>query len=378
MRKIAFDGKRAFQNFTGLGNYSRYVVEILAKYYPQNSYLLYAPKVRLNNRLEALIQSPSVDFASPKRAFSRAFSSLWRFKGICSDIKKDNVSLYHGLSAELPYGINRVGIPSVVTIHDLIFLRYPSYYSPLDRWIYKKKAVYACKHANKVIAISECTKRDIVTYLNIPSEKIEVVYQGCHPIFKTEVSTLQKENVAMKYSLPQNFVLCVGTIEERKNLLLAVRSLKHLPNDIHLVAVGRPTKYLKTVQQWVDSHHLNERFHVLSGVPLEELVALYALAKVFVYPSRFEGFGIPIIEALCQGVPVVAATGSCLEEAGGAHSLYVNPDDDEALAKHIQAICLDLSLAKNMIQKGYEHAQRFDDKRIADQLIALYTCTLSE
>ncbi|OJU34949.1 MAG: mannosyltransferase [Bacteroidales bacterium 45-6] len=374
--KIGFDGKRAVQNNTGLGNYSRYLVEILSAYFPENHYVLFAPKRCENPRLEKLKCAPNVSFLYPKTYFWKQFSSLWRLFGIKADLKREKPNVYHGLSNELPLGIARAGIKSVVTIHDLIFLRYPDYYKPIDRLIYRFKFRYACRKADKVIAVSECSKRDIVSFFRIPEEKIEVVYQGCHPCFREEVAAEKRMEVSRKYSLPKQYLLYVGTVESRKNLLLVVKALKLLSPEISLVAVGKKTPYQDLVEKYASEHGVANRLQIFNGIPFADLPAFYAQAKAFVYPSFFEGFGIPLVEALSQGIPAIAATGSCLEEAGGPDSIYVDPLDEVALAEKIEKIWHDPEFASSMAKAGKSYVERFSDEEIARQLMAVYSSLL--
>ena len=245
----------------------------------------------------------------PRSSVMKRFRALWRTFFIKRGLLQDGVQLYHGLSNELPVGIRRTGIRSVVTIHDLIFLRYPQYYHRLDRIIYNRKFNYACRKADRIVAVSECTKRDIVKFYGISPEKIDVVYQGCDPVFARPVSKKEKDRVRAAYGLPERFILSVGTIEERKNLLLAVKAVEKL-DDVHLVAIGKSTDYAKKVQDYVEAHGLENRVHIIHNLKFGDLPILYHLASLFVYPSRFEGFGIPIVEALSAGVPVIASTGS--------------------------------------------------------------------
>ncbi len=368
---IGFDAKRVFANYTGLGNYSRYVIRALSENFPDNQYRLYAPKNIVNTDLAVILDKENITSVFPQGIWSH-LSSYWRTKAITKDLFRDGVELYHGLSNELPVGIGKKGIASVVTIHDLIFLRYPEYYKTPDRMIYNRKFKYACQASNRIIAISECTKRDIVSYYHISPDKIQVVYQGCDPKFREKVSFEEKKQVCEKYGLPETFMLNVGTIEPRKNLLLAVKSLLHLDKSIHLVVIGRLTPYALKVKSYIAQHGLEGRVHFLQGVPLSDLPALYQSASVFVYPSLFEGFGIPILEALCSEVPIIAATGSCLEEAGGSHSIYVNPEDDTGLASAVDRVVSDIKLQATMIAEGKKHASLFNDKRFAEQTMSIY------
>jgi glycosyltransferase involved in cell wall biosynthesis len=366
--KIGYDAKRAFLNNTGLGNYSRWLIKAIAGHYPENEYFLYTPRVKPNSRLDFLSRYKNLLTKTPD---SKLFTSWWRSKGIIKDLQRDGIQIYHGLSHELPSGIDKSGVRSVLTVHDLIFMRLPGNFGAISRSIYKAKVKYACKVADKIVAISQKTKDDITELLGTDAAKIEVIYQSIDPIFTTTQSAEQKEAISAKYQLPQQFLLSVGTIEARKNLLLLAKALKYIDN-IPLVVVGRSTKYLDEVKQYLSANNLTHRVIFLHDVGFADLPAIYQLASVFIYPSRYEGFGLPILEALNCGVPVVAATGSCLEEAGGPNSLYVNPDDDKGLAKKINLILNDDTLKQNMIAQGLQYAANFAEDKLSAQLMQLY------
>lgn len=172
------------------------------------------------------------------------------------------------------------------------------------------------------------------------------------------VAAEKKREIRAKYQLPDHYILNVGSIEERKNALSAVQALTMLPEQIHLVIVGRHTEYTDKIERFIKENKLEERVHIISNVPFDDLPAFYQLAEIFVYPSRFEGFGIPIIEALYSGIPVVAATGSCLEEAGGPDSIYVHPDDINGMANAFKQIYSDTERKKEMIEKGQKICQK--------------------
>jgi len=366
--RIAYDAKRAFLNSTGLGNYSRWLIRSIASLYPDNTYFLYTPRIKPNNRLNFLKQFGNIKTLTPQ---GKLFKSWWRSKGIVNDLLRDGINIYHGLSHELPLGIRESGVKSVVTIHDLVFMRFPQYFNWINRRIYALKVERACNVADKIIAVSQKTKDDIVELLYIDPKKIEVIYQGCDPAFSARQTEEQKKAVSTKYALPQNFLLYVGTVEERKNLLLLVKALAYV-DDIPLVVAGKPTKYLEEVKQFLVNNNLMHRVLFIPGVNFIDLPAIYQMASVFIYPSRYEGFGIPVLEALNSGVPVIAATGSCLEEAGGPHSLYTDPDNETELAEKINRILNDKILVQNMVAQGLKYAANFDEKKLATQLMEVY------
>lgn len=370
---IGFDAKRIVRNNTGLGNYCRTLINDMIRLNDSNmKLLLYTPDKGRDVLRNQIIESDNSRFIFPKKKLGKIYKSLWRTKNIVKQLIEDKVQIYHGLSGELPLGLRNNGIKSVVTIHDLIFLRHPEYYRWFDRKMYTWKFHQTIKQADRIIAVSECTKRDILEFGKINPEKISVIYQSCNPKFTNMPTEGEMEDTAKKYDLPERYLLCVGTIEERKNLMLAVKSLNLLPEDIHLVAVGKKTKYADKVKKTADKIGVSHRLHLLSGVSDDELNVIYKKAEVFVYPSRYEGFGIPIIEAIFCGLPVVASTGSCLEEAGGPDCLYVNPDDSKGMADAIMQLLNNEEERKRRITSSMEYVQKYKGTNIANAVIEVY------
>ncbi|KPK87645.1 MAG: hypothetical protein AMS27_01940 [Bacteroides sp. SM23_62_1] len=366
--RIGFDAKRAYFNLSGLGNYSRNIIYHLSQFYPDHEYFLYVPRPPQKNESKIFPdQRPSL----PESWISRQLPSVWRSYWLGKRLELDKIDIYHGLSNEIPFGIHTYEVRSVVTVHDLIFMRYPQWYSSIDREIYKRKTHYSCLKASHIITISEQTRSDIIRYFNVDPERIDVVYQTCNKIFHQEVSPSTKEEVLAKYDLTQGYILSVGTVEKRKNLLNIVKAIHHGRITIPLVAIGRHTSYASLVKKYIQDHHLEEIIF-LENVPDEDLPALYQMARIFIYPSIFEGFGIPILEALYSKVPVITTDGSCFPEAGGDHSCYIDPENVEQLAEALNKILADDNLRKKMIEKGYEHALKFNDRVMTDNIIRVY------
>lgn len=373
---IGYDAKRIVRNGTGLGSYGRTLINDIARD-GELDIRLYAPDAGRDDLRRQIVESPNVRFCYPERTAMPFGKSLWRSRGIVKDLLRDKVQIFHGLSGELPHGIRKSGIKSVVTIHDLIFLRHPEFYHWIDTKIYTRKFRQTLQEADRIIAISECTKRDIMEYGNIDDSRISLIYQSCAPRFSVTTIGAEKEHIRQQYGLPERFILNVGSIETRKNILLAVKALPYLPENLSLVIVGRHTKYTDEVRTYIEKHRLTHRVHILHGVPDSHLPALYALAETFVYPSRYEGFGIPIIEAIRCGLPVVACTGSCLEEAGGPDCLYVHPDDEQAMAVAISQTFKGAEGREQRITRAQEYIRRFDGNDVAGQVIELYHRLLS-
>lgn len=369
---IGYDAKRAVSNGTGLGNYCRTLLNDLGTIDTTDSFRLYVPDLGRDDLRSQLDMPRNMSFVTPANKLVKPLRSLWRIKGIVNDLKRDGVDIYHGLTGELPLGLSEAGIKSVVTIHDLIFMRCPEYYNPVDVAIYKWKFRNTCKQADRIIAISECTRRDIMELGEIDDSRIDVVYQSCGTRFCQQVGEVQKAEVRSRYSLPQRYILFVGTIEERKNALLAAQALPYLSDEIHLVLVGRQTAYAKTITSFARQNGLANRIHMLSGVPTSDLYAIYQQAECFVYPSRYEGFGIPVIEAIQSRLPVIACTGSCLEEAGGPDNVYVDPDEPQEMAMAIKSITDNPNAARQIVTRSLDYIRRFENGNVAQEMLNVY------
>lgn len=375
--KIGFDAKRAVRNYTGLGNYSRLIVESLARRYPDNRYVMYAPDNRPNQRLLPILNLRNVELKLPETAIGKAFPSLWRVSAITHDLRRDKIDIFHGLSNELPLNIEKSGIPSVVTIHDVIFRHFPQCYKPIDRKIYDFKFARAARAADRVIAISECTRRDLVNSYGIPIEKIDVVYQGCDPSFAREVTEDETDSLRKKYGLDHPFIVTIGTVETRKNQLLAVKALRGLPDDLSLVIVGRQTPYADEIRQYISGNSLSDRVKWIDNAPFDELPVFYRAALFSTYTSRYEGFGLPVIESLSASTPVIIASGSCLEEAGGPATPAVNPDDVDDMIHQCRMMIDDSAHRSAVAAAGHDYVSRFSQETFTHKVMDVYNKALN-
>jgi glycosyltransferase involved in cell wall biosynthesis len=369
---IGFDAKRLFLNYTGLGNYSRFIVESLITHFPDNNYRLFTPRKRHTpdtdfffNRNQVTVHTPPV---------SMPIKSLWRSAGVSFSKQASDLDVYHGLSGELPAFLP-AKVKKVVTVHDLIFIRYPEYYGSINRAIYKAKLKYACDKADIIVAISQQTANDLFEFLKVPRGKVKVVYQGCHNQFRQKLTMDSREAIRLKHKIPENYILNVGTIEPRKNLLVLIRALALIPESerIPLVVVGKATSYFNLVLDEVKKLNLINSVIFIHNLPFNDLPAIYQGASVFVYPSFFEGFGIPIVEAIESGVPVITSTGSCFQEAGGPGAKYVTPVDPQEIANAILEIIHNQTERDSMVGQSVQYIQRFGPSSIAKEMNELYS-----
>jgi glycosyltransferase involved in cell wall biosynthesis len=376
--RIGFDAKRAYNNNTGLGHYSRTLIKNLAHYFPTNEYVLFASKI---TNLFSVDENEPIETITPTNILHKIFKNIWRASWVKKNLKKWNIDLYHGLSHQIPVGIQNTKIKSVVTIHDLIFERYPEQHGKINTLIYRNKFKNACKNANAIIAISEQTKRDIIQFYNTPAEKIFVCYQTCNPMYMKQVSETEKQSIKLKYNLPEKYLLSVGSITERKNLLTVCKALKLIHNSIPLVVIGNGGAYKQKIKAFLQENNLLHRVIFLNEKEAatsegfknsNDFPAIYQCASIFIYTSIFEGFGIPILEAMYSGVPVIASNTSCMPETGGDAAWYVNPMSDDELANAIKKIWNDKVKAKEMIEKGYEQAQKFTAEKCTNAVMEVY------
>jgi len=367
---IGFDAKRLFLNNTGLGNYSRFVVDSLIQYFPDNHYFLYSPKTQKKNSTAHYFQHPHVHIIKPKGLFSLV-KSLWRSYFVSFEKSIQALDIYHGLSHELPAGLPK-HVKKILTIHDVIFLHFPQLFNPIDVWIYKRKLITSCKMADVIVAISEQTKQDIISFLGVDPNKIKVIYQGCNRVYFNKVSNSEKKAIKIKYNLPDNYLLNVGSIEERKNVGLLVEALaKITPSQRpHVVLIGKRTQYTTHVEKLIKAYELENLVHILPYISFEDLPAIYQQAKLFAYTSIIEGFGIPILEAMVSEIPVLVPNGSCFNEVVGPKGAYFKPGDSDDLAEKIKMLFIKDN--SQLISDQNNYLQRFFEDSIQKLYLEVY------
>ncbi len=363
---IAYDSKRAYHNQRGLGNYSRDLIRLMVQYAPQNRYFLFNPKQ------QGSIQLPfeqNITQITPQGIW-KYLPSLWRSYGCNGQLFQLKPDIYHGLSGELPYTIHRLPCRKIVTIHDAIFMRYPQQYSATYRYVFLQKCRYACHVADTIVAISEQTKRDCIEFFGADPQKIQVIYQGCNNQFYRIVSQSDRQIIKSRYQLPDNYILYVGAAEPNKNIGNLIRAISIAKIDIPLIIVCNQTNYLNSLITLAQQLDIDMR--ILPNIPFADLPAIYQQATCFAFLSFFEGFGIPVLEAVCSHIPILASSGTCLEETGGNAAIYAMPDNIEHIAQQLNQLLHNRQLRQQLINASYSQAEKFTDPNIANNLIRLY------
>lgn len=346
--KVGFDAKRYFNNTTGLGNYSRWVVNGLNNF----------------NDLDMFLFSPNTQPSSNQKIISplgrnRFFKSLWRIKGITKDLIKHRIAIYHGLSNELPFGIHKTNIKTVVTIHDLINLRYPQNYSVIDRLIYKQKLNYAQKHAHKIIAPSEQTKKDLIAFFGTDEKRIEVIPLAAQPVGKASSHS----------PITEPYILCVSSYDKRKNLVNLVQAYKKISNPKpRLVIAGKKGDTTQAVVQEVAD---DENIHLYFNVSNQLLADFYQNALFCVYPSVFEGFGIPILEAFSYGKTIATSHVSSMPEVGGNAAHYFDPLSIDDISATL-IFLLDEQNRNNFEKQIPQQLSKFSSHQLLENYVKVY------
>ncbi len=371
--KIGFDAKRFFYNSSGLGNYSRNIVSYLSEFYAENEYFLF--KQNKKNSLSVRL-SNNIKVIEPEQITYLKNNLYWRTKGVLKEPVFNKLDIYNGLSAELPIGIKKTRTKSILTVHDLIFVRFPELYKPIDRKIYLWKLKKSCREADKIIAISQQTKNDLIEFIGLSESNIDVVYQGCNEIYFSKKTKDEKDIIRKKYNLPENFILNVGTIEPRKKAKLIVEALNYGKIDFPLVIVGQRTDYVAEIKEYINKHKIQKQVIMLHNVQNSDLPTLYQSAEIFVYPSIFEGFGIPIIEAFNSETPVILSDTAIFKEVAEDAALYFEKNKHESLCEKIELLLNNKEERQKLILKAKKRADFFSGQNIAKSLIETYKSVL--
>jgi len=321
---------------------------------------------------------------SPQKEYLRL---IWENLSILPYINKERLDIFHGLKNVAPYYKN-ANTKSIITVHDIMPLLFPSML-PLKTQIYWKLIRLNIKKADKIIAVSNTTKEDIIDKLNIENSKISVIYHGVSEQFRP-IPDIEKEKKKyhLKYGLTFSdnsiVIMAVSSIKPTKNYVNLIEAFRRVYEEldvpIHLLIVGKVAdkKLILNLNKIISNNNLSSNVHFLGYVPDEELTVLYNLVDFFVFPSFYEGFGLPILEAQACGCPVITSNISSMPEVAGDGAILVDPYSVEEIANAIHNLVFDLNLRKNLIQKGFENCALFSWKRCAEETLNVYKEVYSE
>ncbi len=276
-------------------------------------------------------------------------------------IRRERVELFHAPHYVLP---PLVSCRSVVTIHDCIHLMFPQYLPSRLAYAYARTSIAAAaKRATRILTVSESSKRDILKYVDVPADKIHVIYNAYDPRFGVEPREEDVVRVRERYQLHDEFVLYAGNVKPHKNLGRLIEAFHHVRDrgldHLKLVLIGDDISKGAALRRAVHQHQLHKYVRFLGYLPEDTLAVLYRLAGVFVFPSLYEGFGLPPLEAMASGTPVVTSNVSSLPEVAGDAALLVDPYDPIAIADGIFTVLTDVSVRRRLRQRGIARAGQF-------------------
>jgi glycosyltransferase involved in cell wall biosynthesis len=368
--RICLNASPAVHHIAGLGRYTQELMAALLEVDSENEYVAF-----YNRPSEAQVDPP---LDRLPRLTTNLATKPWRMSALVAHFARipqnrlfPGVDLFHATDHLLPR-VTR--LKSVFTLHDLVFRFYPHTHKPLNRWFLTLMMPRFLNAADAVIAVSESTKRDAIQAYGIDEAKITVIYEGVTDQFQ-RASPQAIAAVRRKYGLPDKFILSVATIEPRKNLTSLLEAYHALKDEVSLglVIVGK--------KGWLYSDFFNrlgelglERDVLFPGfVPDEDLPALYSAADLFVFPSLYEGFGLPVVEALACGTPIVTSNAASLPEVAGDAALLVDPTSVDDLVRAVREVLGSKDLQEELRARGPRQAARFSWQKAARETLAVYT-----
>jgi glycosyltransferase involved in cell wall biosynthesis len=378
MQAIGIDYTAAYEQGAGIGRYVRELMRALALHDTQTPYRLFVAGATRGS----LPDAPGPNFAwHPTRLTPLWFARLWHRAQLPLPVEvfTGRVALYHATDFTLPPTLP--GVRTLLTVHDLSFVRAPETATPVLKAYLDKVVPRSVWRATHVLADSQATKDDLVALYGTPPNKVTVLLGGVNPEFKPVTDMNTRRAVRQRYQIPDNpYIFSIGTVQPRKNyarLIEALAALGQEGGDVHVVIAGGRGWLDGPIYQSVEKFGLGERVHFTGFVRDEDLPALYAEARCLAYPSLYEGIGLPVLEAMACGIPVVTSNISSMPEVAGDAALLIDPYDVDALADALRRLLTDETLRSDLIRRGFDQAAHFTWEGAAQQLRDVYRRLLS-
>lgn len=330
----------------------------LEKIDKKNTYIVYLP------------QKPTLDL--PKESSTWKYKivkskKLWTLTALNMAVNKDKLDLFFNPTHYSPLFLN---CPQVISILDVSYKYFPELFKKKDLYKLSIWGKYSVKKASHIVTISDSSKDDIMKEYGVNEAKISVIPVGIKEIEKGHMT---KKELAEKFNISNPYILYVGTLQPRKNLVRLIEAFSKLKeNNIDLVIVGKKGWQYEEILKAPEKYEVSEKVHFLENVTNEDLSGFYEHAECFVLPSLYEGFGLPVLEAMKYGCPVVTSNISSLPEAGGDAAEYFNPEDVDDMARAIKRVVSDKQLQEKMVKKGRQHIQNFSWEKSAEKVIGIF------
>ncbi len=361
----------------------RYIVELinhLEKVDKTNTYFLFFNK---NAPIPDLQKSKNfVNNVSLFPTKSRIMRIIWEHIFLIYEIKKNNLNLFHGPAFFVPL-VKSNNCKYVITVHDVTFIKYPQTFTLGTRLYYTVLFPRSLHVSDAIIADSFSTKNDIIENYDIEEKKVKVISLGVSENFLRKREHEQTERVKREYQLPEKYFLFTGVLSPRKNVEIILSAFKKVKdqkqyNDYKLIIVGRKGWLYENIFRKAKDLNLKEEVRFIDHVLEEDLPVLYDLAQCYLFPSLYEGFGLPILEAMACGCPVITSNVSSMPEVAADAALLINPLNEDELVTAIKKINEDPACARNLREKGYEQVKKFSWEKTAQETLKVYQELLEE
>ena len=367
--KIAVNALQVSENNSGIG---RYIIDMVSELieYPEHFFNIYLSQGVHIDQWERMnhVSLNHKNFCK-EDFFRRNFFEIF---GFSPSIKKYQPDVFFAPDTKLPWGLGS-NVKKVVTVHDLAVFKYPETYQKSRVLYWQKHFTSSVKRADRVVAISQSTKRDLMDILRVPEEKVIVIYNGVGAEFQPVIDPVECLKVREKYRLPERYILFVGTFSPRKNLGRLIKAFGLLRRETNLphklvIAGEKGWKYREDLQ-WVKDLGLEDQIVFPGFIDSADLPVVYSMADVLAYPSLYEGFGLPPVEAMACGTPVVVSNTSSLPEVVGEAGIFVDPYNIEDIGAGLSSVLSDLVIQKRLIKLGRDRARMFSWESAASQLM---------
>ncbi len=375
--KISLELQPCLKNKSGIGIYTYEMSKYLQKYSDITlcgDIFNFINRNNIDKDIEGLNFNNNIFILFPYGVYRR----IWNYIPIKYNwIFNDKSDIYHFFNFIVP---PRIKGKVITTIHDMTYELYPETMDKRNLKRIKEDIQYSVNRSDKIITVSESSKKDIIKFLNIDKSKIEVVYNGVeYDRFNKYYSEDEKSKVRVKYNLPENYILYMGTLEPRKNIESIVEAFSLLKKEstlsnknIKLVIAGKKGWLFENIFNLVNKLNLKDEVIFTDYIDENDKSIIYNMGSLFIFPSLYEGFGIPVLEAMASSVPVITSNVSSLPEVAGDAAILVAPKDIKSIAKYMEKILADEELNKNLVEKGHEQAKKFTWESSAEKLVNIY------
>lgn len=371
--KIALELQPAIKNRTGVGWYTYELIKRLKS--SENEYFAYIFNFLERNDLNRELGELNIETVVSKYIPYGIYNRLWNYVPISyNNLFPEKADIYHFFNFLVP---PRVKGKVIVTVYDMVYKQYPETMAKKNIARLERDLIRSVNRADIIITISENSKKEIIEYLNIPESKIEIVYPGVElQQYNKTYSAIEKECIKKKYNLPEEYILYLGTLEPRKNIESIIDSYaqykKNYTGKLKLIIAGKKGWMFESIFEMVKKNNLQEDIIFIGYVDERDKPLLYKMSRMFIFPSLYEGFGMPVLEAMAAGVPVITSNNSSIPEVAGEAAILLNAQDIEGMVVAINQLDKDSSLRKKLILEGLKQSSKFTWENSIEQLISVY------